>query len=227
MIQHLFDLFFPKGCLGCAIPLHINENLICTRCRHALPLTKTHLISQHEISQKFEGRVSLAHVSSLFYFIKDHFTQELIHNLKYRGFQEIGTLLGYWYGNDLKEIAVLQTVNYVIPIPLHPKRFKKRGYNQVETFGKTIAEQLNTTYCDTLLFRKTYSKTQSQKKRNERQEHLHELFGLHEYSTYSHSHFLLVDDVLTTGSTLEAAAQILLQIPNSTVSIVTIAYTRI
>ncbi len=227
MFRYLFDLFFPKACLGCKRVLVQNEQIICTTCRHNLPLTQTHRTANNQISQKFYGRVPIEHVSSLFYFNKNHFTQELIHNLKYRGFQEIGTLFGYWYGEELKDIVALKTVDYVIPIPLHKKRLRERGYNQVETFGKALAKTLNKPYNKELLIRELYTKTQSQKNRNDRQEQLDQLFNVTDINLFANKHFLLVDDVLTTGATIEAAVKKLLQIPNCKVSVVTLAYAEL
>lgn len=176
------------------------------------------------MAQKFQGIVPVEFTASLFYFIKNHFSQEIIHQLKYKGNQKVGAMLGYWFAEDLKEVAVLQSVDYIIPIPLHPKRFKKRGYNQVETFGKALSEVLQIPYQDTLLVRKKHTQTQSKKTKLERQSEAQDWFALTHTTDFTDKHFLLIDDVLTTGFTLEIASRTLLQIPNCKVSIVTMAY---
>lgn len=226
LFKSVFDLFFPKTCLGCSSILSVGENTICTQCRHEIPLTQTHLVADNEIKRCFEGILPIHHASSLFYFYKNHFTQELIHNLKYRGYQEVGTLFGNWYGSELAEVSALQNVDYIIPIPLHKKRLKERGYNQVETFGLALAERLNTTYNDKLLFRKTYTSKQSKKNRIKRQKDATDWFELGNCRGFENKHFLLIDDVMTTGTTLEMAARQLLKIPNVKVSIVTLAFAK-
>lgn len=226
LLKSVFDLFFPKTCLGCSAILKDGEKTICTQCRHEIPLTQSHLIPNNEIKACFEGILPIYHASSLFYFFKDHFTQELIHNLKYRGHQEIGTLFGNWYGCELAEVDALQNVDYIIPIPLHKKRFKERGYNQVETFGLALAEKLQTQYKVDLLLKKTHTSKQSKKNRAKRHEDAEEWFEIRTQNVDKGKHFLLIDDVMTTGTTLEMAARKLLEIKDSKVSIVTIAFAK-
>ncbi len=224
---YLFDLFFPKTCLGCKNILLYAEKSICTRCRHELPLTESYLVSGNEMEQKFNGIVPINFASSLFYFYKNHFTQELIHNLKYRGHQQIGSLFGDWYGSLLQNHPSLADVDCIIPIPLHPKRFRERGYNQVESFGKALASHLHIPYQNDLLYRKTYAAKQSKKNKTDRQKDAEQWFDLSENrNDFYGKHFLLIDDVLTTGVTLETASKKLLEIPNTKVSIVTIAYAK-
>lgn len=223
MINSLFNLFFPAACLGCDQLLLANEITICTECRHNIPLTNQHLNSENEASTKFYGRLPIEHVSALMYYHKKGIVQDLIHNLKYRGHQEVGTLIGNWYGNELKISEKLQTIDCIIPIPLHHKKLKKRGYNQVTTFGKTLSKIVNCDFDESILKRRKYSKTQTFKNllnRNEIKEHT---FEVDFTEMHLNKHFLLIDDVLTTGATLEAAGKALLQIPGSKISIVCMA----
>ncbi len=223
MIKSLFNLFFPKACLGCSQFLLKNESVICTECRHNIPLTHHHLHSDNEVMTKFYGRLPLEHGSSLMYFHKKGIVQELIHNLKYRNHQEIGTVIGNWYGHELKNCATLTDIDFIIPIPLHHKRQQKRGYNQVTEFGKSLSEHLNCTFEEQLLKRTHYSKTQTFKdlmSRNEIKTHTFQVFPS---EIHHQKHFLLIDDVLTTGATLEAAGKKLLQIPGAKISIVCMA----
>ncbi|MHC0439374.1 ComF family protein [Flavobacterium sp. 3-210] len=188
-----------------------------------MPLTQYHLDSENEAVKKFYGKVEIQHASALLYFIKKGIVQELIHNLKYKGHEEIGTVLGSWYAEDLKELKLDIPFEVVIPVPLHPKKFKERGYNQVTTFAKALSEGLNLTFDDRILFRKKYSKTQSKKNLLGRTENIENIFDV-KFSEENHNkHFLIVDDVLTTGSTLEACSKALLKIPGAKISIVCMA----
>ena len=223
MINYLINLFFPKVCSGCHTLLMTNEFVICTHCRHELPLTQYHLDTKNEAVKKFYGKVEIQHASAFLYFNKKGIVQELIHNLKYKGHEEIGLVLGNWYVEDLKELNLEIAFDVVIPVPLHKRKFKERGYNQVTTFGKALAEGLNITFDDTLLFRKKYSKTQSKKNLLGRSENIENIFDVHFSEENQNKHFLIVDDVLTTGATLEACSRALLKIPGAKISIVCMA----
>lgn len=223
VFKSIINLFFPKVCAGCRQILQTNEVVFCSKCRHEMPLTQYHLDSENEATKKFYGKVEIQHASTLLYFIKKGIVQELIHNLKYKGHEEIGTVLGSWYAEDLKELKLNNPFEVVIPVPLHPKKFKERGYNQVTTFAKALSEGLNLTFDDRILFRKKYSKTQSKKNLLGRTENIENIFDV-KFSEENHNkHFLIVDDVLTTGSTLEACSKALLKIPGAKISIVCMA----
>lgn len=223
MFQSLINLFFPKVCSGCSTLLLGVENMICTTCRHDAPLTHHHLNPENDAYKKFYGRVLVQHASALFYFHKKGIVQELIHNLKYKGHEELGPLIGEWYAADLKTVVALQDVDQIIPVPLHPKKFKERGYNQVSGFGKALSEQLDITYNDKVLIRKVYSKTQSKKNLLGRSELNETIFDVVFSEKEHNKHYLLVDDVLTTGATLEACSRALLKIPGAKISIVCMA----
>ena len=139
MFQSLLHLFFPPTCAGCQSVLMSNENVICTKCRHEIPLTQHHKNPENDAYKKFYGRIPVEQVSALVYFHKKGIVQELIHSLKYRGQERIGTVLGKWYAEELKELESIKNIDYIIPVPLHKKRMRERGYNQVEGFGKVEA----------------------------------------------------------------------------------------
>lgn len=223
MFESIINLFFPKVCSGCSSFLLSNENVICTVCRHDIPLTNHHLKPENDAFKKFYGRIPVIHTSALFYFHKKGIVQELIHNLKYKGHEEIGTILGEWYAEDLKTIALLQSVDEIIPVPLHPKKLKQRGYNQVTAFGEGLSSSLNLDYNDSLLIRNVYSKTQSKKNLLGRTEGIETIFDVVFTEKNYNKHFLLIDDVITTGSTLEACSRALLKIPGAKISIVCMA----
>lgn len=189
-----------------------------------MPFTHHHLDDRNETAKKFYGRLPLEHASALLYFHKEGIVQNLIHNLKYRRQQQVGRLLGQWYAADLKNVPALQTVTHVIPVPLHPKKLRQRGYNQAAQFGQALARGMNVAYADNILLRTTYNKTQTQKNREMRAAIINSAFSVKHPEDGAPKHFLLVDDVITTGATLEACGKLLLAVPNARVSIVTMAY---
>ncbi|OMQ12547.1 ComF family protein [[Flexibacter] sp. ATCC 35103] len=223
MFNYLINLFFPKVCAGCHTILLTSESVLCTNCRHEMPLTQYHLDPKNEAVKKFYGKIVIEHASALLYFNKKGIVQELIHNLKYKGHEEIGTVLGNWYVEDFKELVLENPFDIVIPVPLHPKKFKERGYNQVTTFGKALAKGLDITYNDSILYRKKYSKTQSKKNLAGRSDSIDDIFDAFEKEENHNKHFLIVDDVLTTGATLEACSRALLKIPGAKISIACMA----
>lgn len=223
MLKSLLNLFFPPVCGGCNSFLLTNEKVICTLCRHHIPLTNHHLLPENEAFKKFYGRIPLEYASAFVYFHKKGIVQELIHKLKYKGHEEIGAVLGHWYAQDLKESIHLNAVNMIIPVPLHKKKLKERGYNQVSTFGKALSAEFSISYEDSILIRTVYSKTQSKKNLLDRSEGISAVFDVSFTEEHHNKHFLLVDDVITTGATLEACARALLKIPGAKISIVCMA----
>lgn len=223
MFQSLLRLFFPPTCAGCQSVLMSNENVICTKCRHEMPLTQHHKNPENDAYKKFYGRIPVEQVSALVYFHKKGIVQELIHSLKYRGQEAIGTVLGEWYGEELKSSQLLQTVDAIIPVPLHPKKLRERGYNQVTEFGNALAKKLEISVNNSILYRQVYSKTQSQKNRLGRTEGIDTIFDVSFDEKDHNKHFLLIDDVITTGATLEVCAKALLKIPGTKISIVCMA----
>ena len=223
MFKNIINLFFPPVCAGCHSFLISNENVICTLCRHNIPLTNHHLNPENEAFKKFYGRIPIEYTSALFYFHKKGIVQELIHNLKYKGQEQIGTVLGEWYADDLKNSIVIQSVDQIIPVPLHKRKLRERGYNQVTKFGNALSEGLNIEYNPNLLVRNIYSKTQSRKSFLNRIDGIDALFDVTFTEKDHNKHFLLIDDVLTTGSTLEACSHALLKIPGAKISVVCMA----
>jgi ComF family protein len=223
MIKHLLDLFFPKSCAGCEAFLLSDEKVICTRCRHEIPLTNHHIIPDNELVMKFYGRIPLEFGASLFYFHKEGIVQEMMHKLKYRGQEEIGEMIGYWYAEDLKKVGIIKSADFIIPVPLHKKRLKTRGYNQVEKFGKALANELQVPYNSEILKRTIYSKTQTKKNLLERIEVKEATFDVTFDEKHHGKHFVIVDDVITTGSTLEICCKAMLKIPDARISVVCMA----
>ena len=192
MFKSLVNLFFPPVCAGCHSFLVSNENVICTLCRHNIPLTNHHLNPENEAFKKFYGRIPVEYASAFLYFHKKGIVQKLIHNLKYKGHEEIGNVLGHWYADELKEIIPSLKADLLIPVPLHPKKQKERGYNQVSTFSKSLSENLKINYNECILFRKVYSKTQSKKNLLGRTEGIETIFDVHFTEKDHNKHFIII-----------------------------------
>ncbi|MCL9806018.1 ComF family protein [Flavobacterium amniphilum] len=226
MLKYLLNLFYPNVCSGCSYILLESENQICTTCRHEIPLTNHHILKENEAFKKFYGKIPTEFTSSMLYYHKKGITQQLIHNLKYNRQQKIGTVLGEWYAEDLKQNPTLNTVDYIIPVPLHKKRLKERGYNQITTFCKALSLNLSIAVDDNLLFRNQNTATQSKKNLINRSILPENTFEARFNQNHHNKHFLLIDDVLTTGATLENCGRAILQIPGAKISIVTIAFSE-
>ncbi|MCX7862783.1 MAG: ComF family protein [Bacteroidales bacterium] len=222
-IIDFIELLFPRVCGSCGKPLENNEETLCTLCIANLPFTNFHLYNDNPVAQIFWGRVNIRMATALLYFHKKGRTQHLLHNLKYNNRPDIGLFLGRLLANQIKNHSEFSSINYIVPVPLHPKRLKERGYNQAECFANGISEILNIPVCNSLLVRAKETSTQTQKTREERWKNVSEAFSVNYNLHHENKHYLLVDDVLTTGATLEACAQAILSIPQSSISIAVIA----
>lgn len=223
MIKNLLNLFFPKVCLSCDNQLEENEMYMCTNCRHVLPLTNFENIQDNEVTKILYGRVELHYASSLLWFSKKGLVQHLLHNLKYKGHEEVGEFLGKWHGEELRNYEGFKSVDVVIPVPLHSKRLRQRGYNQVHKFGEEIANALDCDFNTNVLQKSKSTKTQVFKDRIRRWNNDDTLFLVTDYDILKGKHILLVDDIITTGATLETCANALLKIEGVTLSVATMA----
>lgn len=218
----MLNLLFPKVCGGCRSPLLKTESIICTQCRNNLPIACHHRTGNDAMKRIFYGRINLHNATSLLQFQKKGITQELLHNLKYRGQVKISSFLGEWLGAELSEVMEYQKIDLVIPVPLHKHRLKKRGYNQVSGFGKSIATALNIPFNEDVLLKVSKTRSQVFKKRGTRFDGS-EIFTVQKPETIANKHVLLVDDIVTTGATLENCANELLKASNVSLSIATMA----
>ena len=223
MIASITNLFFPKVCYACHNLLNDNDDTICMDCRHDLPVTNFHFDDNDAVVKVLYGRAKIENGTALFRFEKKGIVQQLIHNLKYRNHENIGFVLGNWLGNELKTLDHYKAIDIVIPVPLHKNKLKKRGFNQVAKFGQQIAEALNADYKDDVLVKITNTKSQTNKGRFTRWNNNNELFALKNMETIDNKHVLLVDDIITTGATLEACISVLNQAKNVKTSIATMA----
>lgn len=225
-LKDFLHIFYPKVCVNCNEQLLQNEKTICTFCRHDLPLTNFLSYTENKVSKIFYGRITIEKAYSLLFFRKESITKNLIHELKYRGNEEIGNFFGNWLGEILALNKQFSNVDYIIPVPIHSKKRKIRGYNQVTKFGECLSYHLNIPFNEEVLVRKSSTKTQTLKARFERFNDLDTKFSLTNTATFKNKHVLIIDDVITTGATLEACAMELLKSPGIKISILTMAYTE-
>ncbi len=224
MFTDFLNLIFPAACLACRETLLKNEQHICTHCRYDLPRTNYHLLENQEVKQRFVGRIKLDFASSYLFFRKGGSVQAMLHALKYNGNEEIGKILGNWYGEELKQAG--HTWDTILPVPLHPSKLRKRGYNQTDSFAEGLSESLTTNWEKDNLVRLKANISQTKKSsRVERWQNVDSIFGIKEPRKLRDQKVLLVDDILTTGATLEACAQTILEAGCQSLSIATIAVT--
>ncbi len=223
MIKDFIALFFPEICFACDEALFHKEEFICTKCQFSLPKTNYHQEQHNEVSKLFWGRANIETGASYYYFNKGTKVQNLMHQLKYKGQSALGRFLGKHYGKELMNSTLYQKVDIIIPIPLHKSKLKRRGFNQSDSFAEGLSESMGVEWQSGLLVRNIATTTQTKKTRFKRWENVDSIFEVTNPLSLAGKHILLVDDVVTTGSTLESAAQTLLKVSNTRVSIVTIA----
>lgn len=224
MLQDLFNLLFPKNCLGCNSILLNASHFICVSCLHAIDFTSVGQNSNPTIMSRFYGKLRLQNANALIYYDKTEISHRLIHELKYKNQQQIGIFFA-----DLifeKYHKTFKNIDELVAVPLHPKKEIKRGYNQLDTFGKRLAELTNIPYNKKRLTRNFYSNSQTTKNIFARSDMQKNLFTVNFNQDDHGKHFMILDDVVTTGSTLEVLGNELLQIPNSKISLLVMAYTK-
>jgi ComF family protein len=214
-------LLYPRLCPGCFNALMQHERVVCASCKNELPLFRESELSDNEIDKVFWGRVKLEKASSMYRFVKQGKIQHIIHAVKYKGNEALGFELGRWMGHYYKETPFYQ-VDMLVPVPLHPKKEYQRGYNQSYLLAQGMSEVWETPVVN-LLKRTSYTDSQTRKGRFQRWKNVETLFEINDSYNIENKHILLIDDVLTTGATLEACARALLDVENVKVSILTLA----
>ncbi|MEY8020615.1 ComF family protein [Muriicola sp. SD30] len=223
IINDLNTILVPPVCFGCNARLYRGEQILCVSCRAQLPLTEFNFSTENSLDRVFYGRIPVQKAASYLHFYENGLVQNLLHYLKYRNQSRISNLLGKWYGEILKQDDALPEIDMVIPVPLHPKKLKKRGYNQVAGFGQELANLLKADYREDILSKTSHTRTQTQKSRIFRWQHEKPVFKLLYPSILNGCRILLVDDVVTTGATLEACSKVLLEAGKVEVYIATMA----
>ena len=223
-INDFMSLIYPRRCEACGNPLLRHEEFICSFCHVSLPRSNYHLLPENEILKLLAGRVPLKLASSVFVYEKKGRVQGMLHAIKYQDQKELGAYLGRLYASGASEKAVFDGIDVIVPIPLHRKKLRSRGYNQSEWFARGLSEALQKPLDTHSLVRVAHTSTQTRKKKYERWENVEGIFELTDPVPLAGKHVLLVDDVITTGATIEAAWLALQRSGASGLSVLSIAF---
>jgi len=226
MGESLLGLFYPRLCPACSEVLYGNENILCLKCMSEFPRTGFHLDRENDMARLFWGRVMIQDAAAFFYYQKGSRFQNLVHEIKYFNQKQLGILLGRWFGDELANTSFCQA-DLIHPVPLHAVKLKKRGYNQSEQIALGLSEAFGIPLETTLIERVVNTDTQTRKTKYERWSNVEGIFRVTKPDRLKNKHIILVDDVVTTGSTLEACAAPVLAVEGTTVSILTLGYARL
>lgn len=226
LFKNIINLFFPDLCIECGSNLNSSEKILCLHCKSALSLINISDLYNNKISNIFYGKTNINKSLAFLNYQKKGISKNLIQHLKYKNRQDIGVFLGNWFGNVLLDMNAFYDVDYIVPVPLHPKKQKQRGYNQLTTFGETLSKILSINYLPEILIREEYTETQTKKSKTDRFKNTKAKFALNDTTFLENKHILLLDDVITTGATIEACCSELQKTKNINISIVAIAFTE-
>ncbi|WP_276348760.1 ComF family protein [Daejeonella sp. JGW-45] len=226
LLQDLLSLFFPELCAGCGASLFSNEREICTSCIYHLPVTNFHKDPSNELAKQLWGRFNFKQASSFVFFRKGGRVQNIIHQLKYNKRPKAGFRMGELYAIALNNSETWQKPDLIIPVPLHPSRLRQRGYNQSERIAEGLASVLQVPVAPGSLVRTENTQTQTKRSRFGRYENLRDAFSCPDKKPLVNKHVLIVDDVMTTGATLESCCLALAGIDGLSISIITLAFTE-
>lgn len=224
-VSDFIHLFFPHICLACGTDVLATHQQLCLKCLSQLPSTGFFNQPGNPVEQKFYGRIPVRNAGAAYFFTKDSTLENLIYQLKYRGNKNIGHYLGKLMGQAIVETERFNNIDVIVPLPLNKKRQRKRGYNQATVLAKGITSVWEKPIAEHAVKRNVYTETQTQKGRITRWENMANVFGVAQAELIENKHVLLIDDVVTTGASLEACALEILKVPGTTVSIATLAYT--
>ncbi|MFN7013126.1 MAG: ComF family protein [Bacteroidia bacterium] len=222
MLSDFIALIFPESCAACHQTLLKNEETLCTSCILNLPKTNYWKTKDNPVNKIFWGRIPVENACSFYQFTKGGKVQQLLHQLKYKGNKNVGLLTGKLFGTELKNSPYIE-VDAIIPVPLHLSKITKRGYNQSEVIALGLSETMQKPVKTNWLIRKYDSETQTKKSRFKRWENVKEIFATENENEFEGKHILIVDDVVTTGATIEACAQLLIKVKDVKISIVALA----
>ena len=217
-------LLYPRTCVACGSDGLETNQLICWSCISQLPLTNFEKQPDNMVADLFTGRISVQLATAFLFFGKESLVQHLIHRFKYKANLDLGVLLGKMMGKSMLEAGWQDAIDVIVPLPLNKKKQAKRGFNQAEILAKGIGEAMNKPVEPVAVIRSKFTETQTRKSRADRWQNVAEVFDLLDNHTLDNKHVLLVDDVVTTGATLEACGQVLLQTPGLKLSIATFAF---
>lgn len=222
-LEGLFHILFPRVCPACGDYLPKGCPVVCVPCEARLPFTHYHLDAENPFLDRFWGRLPVERGAAMLYFSKGGSTQHLLHQIKYQGQKQLAFALGDWYGQELKQAAGFSTVDLIVPVPLHPRKYRKRGFNQSLWLGNGLSRAMEKPCTEDILKRTQYTQTQTRKSRLERLANVSNAFEVRDPERIAGKHVLLVDDVLTTGATLEACGLKILEVEGTRLSMATLA----
>ena len=225
-MRDLFNLFFPVNCPGCNMNFVTAKEPICLSCRADLPMCRFASWEGNPMEVMLEGRLPFKACCALAYFEKKGLMQNLVHHLKYKGMKELGFLFADLLAGEIIRSQRFEGLDCIVAVPLHPSKLRKRGYNQVSTFAERLSFHLGLPLCNENLKRHWSKGTQTVKDRSQRTELLHGNFYIDGKMGLSGKHVLLVDDVVTTGATLEACASAMRDAEGLHLSVATMAFAR-
>jgi ComF family protein len=223
--KSLIHFIFPHQCEGCGTDILNEKDLLCTKCLHQLPATNFFLLPNNPVEKIFYGRTAIEHAAAAYYFTKESLLQHLLIQLKYRNNKNAGIALGNQVGFLLNKANRFATIDVLVPLPLNPKKESKRGYNQATAICEGITTIFNKPIILNAVERILFTETQTKQDRTHRWQNMQHVFAVKNRTAIEGKHILLVDDVVTTGATLEACAAVMNELPNTKVSIATVAYT--
>ena len=225
ILRNIFDLFFPEECLNCGSLVEIQGKFLCIFCLSELPLTNYCTQPKNQLEMTFIGRIPLKAATSLLYFERKGAAQKLIHQLKYQGKSDLGVFLGIWLAHEMRQSNRFEEIDFVIPVPMYPKKEKERGYNQVMGFASALAKELKAELRPDVLVKVNNRKTQTSKNRFDRLKILENDYMLSDSGQIDNTHILLVDDIITSGATIEACGVQLMKHKGVQLSLASMAFT--
>lgn len=227
LLSDVFNLFYPRVCLTCDNTLHKHEEVVCMHCENSLPLTNHYNDAENELAKRLWGRIEIQGAMGLYDFHKGAQVQQLLHELKYRKRQDAGIYMGKLLGEQLKQNdCIIKKIDVIVPVPLHPKKEKQRGYNQCEPIAKAISETTGWPLASNALTRTVKNTSQTGMNRFERFENVKDIFAVTDAAQLQGKHVLLIDDVVTTGATSESCMRTILSLPDTKVSFVAVGYAK-
>lgn len=219
----LWELFFPRSCVLCGKRLLMGEEHLCFQCLSGLPRTQMYLQAENEVEKCFWGKLPVERASAFLYYTKGGDVRKLLFNFKYYGNSSLGRFLGAWMASELLPSGFFEDMDCVVPVPLHPKKEKKRGFNQSEVLAEGIATVVGIPVAKHLLLRNQYTETQTRKGNYDRWMNVKDVFEVSDIASLKGKHVLLVDDVMTTGATMVACADAMSEIPGLRISVLALA----
>ncbi len=223
LVGDLIHVLFPDLCLACSKSPKTRDAAFCVECLHAMPYTDHFLLKENDVTKHFRGRINIQHGAALLRFREGSMVQIMLHNLKYKKRKEIGEVLGEIAGKKLLDSPIFSLPDLIIPVPVHPKKVRRRGYNQSTIFGKAVSAAIHVSIAEDVLIKETETTSQTGKSRTERVENVSEVFVLNKPEAITGRNVLIVDDVVTTGATLEACCLKLKEGGAKSISILSIA----